>query len=414
MMIMNNIAFRGLLNMKISFIKKCFVFTYIVLLTSHINLYPIDTENVYKLRHSFLSVNLEDKLQILKAKLNDSSKELVPLYYDAINYFQNSYEVLKDNSLFLDIGIIAINKMGELKEKSAVQDIRYLFSIVENEDFKIECLKTLSVIIEKDAGFITYLNSRYETGLNDLLDGKVIDIRLLISYAQVLGNFADVSSFEFLFKTLLYPVSENLKKAVKEALNNISFNYFYEIIGKFQEKNIQYIYTLYLLAKENKKIPSVQLGEITEKVLSYALSQLDVEPENAEKLILQTLPVLSELKWSRASTDVNKVFYFEQSKYNQINSSSEILIRVIDCMGNLATSESAKNLSIFLDVLNSKTEKTKQYSEPLMLSVIMALGRLGDCTAFDYLLHVEYLGYSEKIKQAARSAIEELNWQIKN
>ena len=45
-----------------------------------------------------------------------------------------------------------------------------------------------------------------------------------------------------------------------------------------------------------------------------------------------------------------------------------------------------------------------------MLSVITALRKLGDKTAFDYLLYVEYLNYSETVKQASRNAIEELKW----
>ena len=63
-----------------------------------------------------------------------------------------------------------------------------------------------------------------------------------------------------------------------------------------------------------------------------------------------------------------------------------------------------------LGVLNSETEKTKEYSERLMLALIKALERLGDKTAFDYLLNIEYLNYSETVKQAAKDAIGELKW----
>jgi len=394
------------------YLKLCLI-RYTVLtffVCTFVNLYSNEAETLNELRRNFVSAGIDEKLALLKSLPDSADINLIPLYKDVINYFHNSYEILSGDTRLLNIGIIAVKKIGELNEKSAVQDIRYLFSAVENEDFKIACLKTLSVLIEKDSGFITYLNSRYDSGLSDLLAGKKLNINLLISYAEALGNFADASSFDVLFRTLLYPVSENLKKAVTNALNNISFDYFYEIVGKKDEKNIQYIWTLYLLAKGNKNISSGGLGEITESVLSYGIEHLKTEPENAEKLVLETLKTLSNLKWSKASADVNKFFFFEQTAWKQGKIPSEVFIQVIDCMGNLGTPESSRNLSILLGALNSETEKTKQYDESLILAVITALGRLGDKTAFDYLLYVEYLDYSQTVKQASRNAIEELKW----
>ncbi|WP_024466460.1 hypothetical protein [Treponema pedis] len=396
----------NLINLKKHFTRSL---TAVFLCFFFLNLYPETADTLTDLRSDFVLANIEDKVQILKnAELSGSN--LIPLYKDCVKYVENSYAILGDDTRLLTIGIIGVTKLGELGEKSSAQDIRYLFSTVENEDFKIACLKSLSVLLEKDSGFTVYLNSLYENSLSDLLAGKKLNINLLIAYAQALGNFADTSSFEVLFKTLLYPVNETLKKAVKTALNNISFDYFYEIAYKKAEKNVQYIWTLYLLAKENKKIPGGQLGEISETVLSYGIENLETERELAEKLIEETLPVLADLKWSKASSGVNKFFYFKQAALKQAGISYESLIPVIDCMGNLGTAESSQNLSIFLGVLNSETEKTKQYDEKLMLSVITALGRLGDKTAFDYLLYVEYLNYSETVKQASRNAIEELKW----
>ena len=165
------------------------------------------------------------------------------------------------------------------------------------------------------------------------------------------------------------------------------------------------------MAKENKRIEGTELGRISELVFDYGLKNLqDVDFESAENLIEETLPVLSALKWSKASSQVNKFFYYVQGLRKTNPRGDELLIKIIDCMGNLGTIECSQNLSIFLGVLNSETEKTKQYSEPLVLSVITALRKLGDKTAFDYLLYVEYLNYSETVKQASRNAIEELKW----
>ncbi len=373
------------------------------------NVHSEDANNLNKLRSDFAAADIKEKALILK-NIEAENAALIPLYKDAVNYVQSSYEVLGNDERLLSIGIIGVTKLGEFGEKSLAQDIRYLFSMIENEEFKIACLKSLNILLEKDSAFTGYLNSLYETAFSNLLAGKKSNIKLLIAYADALGNFADSSSFDILFKTFLYPVNENLKQAVKNALNNISFDYFYEIIGKMSENNIQYVRMLYLLAKENKKLSNGRLGEITEAVLNYGIKNLDTDSETAENLIVETLDVLADLKWSRASADVNKFFYFEQTVWMRGDISSDALIRIIECMGNLGTAESSHNLSIFLGLLNAETEKTKHYDEKLVFSVIKALGKLGDKTAFDYLLYIEYLDYSETVKQAARDAIEELKW----
>lgn len=391
-------------------------FTVFIFLLSILNTAPIhgieENEEVSDLseqRKIFATGNIETKIEILRKIAKTEDKMFLPLFYDAVEYLQNSYSILNNNNSLLEIGKLTVTNLGNLNEKKAAPKIRYLFSTIDDEDFQIICLTCLSKLMEHDANFIQYLNSLYQDGFSDLISGRKMNTNLLIAYADALGKFADSSSFEILFTTLLYPVSDNLKTSVKNALGNISFDYFYEIVEKTAEKNIQYIWTLYSLASDNKKISNTQLGEITEKVISYAIDFLESDTENAEKLIIKTLPVLSDLKWSKAADCINQFFYFEQTKWKK-EKKSDTLIKVINCMGNLGSTESSRNLLLFLGALNSETEKTKQYDEPLVIAAIEALGRLGDKTAFDYLLYIEYLDYSEPVKQAAKHAIEELSW----
>lgn len=383
----------------------------LVFIFCRFSVFAIDQDELLNLRKDFISAGIDAKAVILRSLSQSDDRSLIPIYQDAVEYVKNSYAILQNDEKLLNIGIIAVTKLGELNDLKASGSIRYLFSTVENEDFQIACLKSISKLVQKDSAFTDYLNSLYETGLSDLISGKAFNVNLLRVYAETLGNFADPSSFDVLIKTLFYPVNDGLKNTVKTALNNISFNYFDEIFAKTLQKNIQYIWTLYLLAKENKRIEGTELGRISELVFDYGLKNLqDVDFESAENLIEETLPVLSALKWSKASSQVNKFFYYVQGLRKTNRRGDELLIKIIDCMGNLGTIECSQNLSIFLGVLNSETEKTKQYSEPLVLSVITALRKLGDKTAFDYLLYVEYLNYSEMVKQASRNAIEELKW----
>lgn len=373
-------------------------------------IYAQENGNIGPLRQDFAKADLAGKVTILKRLSASKNAAAVPLYKDAVEYTERAYRILQNDPQLLDLGTMAVTGLGEFKEKSAAQNIRYLFSTIENEAFKIACLKSLSVLIERDSVFTAYLNTLYENGFSDLLAGKKFNINLLAAIADALKSFADPSSFEILFKTLLYPVSEKLKTAVKSALNDIPFDYYSEIVGKQDREDLQYIYTLYVSAKENRRLEKQDLGKISEAAIRYGLENADSYPEQSERLIAETLNVLSDLHWSNASDSVNAYFFRTQKKRKTGEDGVSALIPVIECMGNLGTAESSANLSIFLGVLNSETEKTKEYSERLMLALIKALEKLGDKTAFDYLLNIEYLNYSETVKQAAKDAIGELKW----
>ena len=72
------------------------------------------------------------------------------------------------------------------------------------------------------------------------------------------------------------------------------------------------------------------------------------------------------------------------------------------------THEAAVRLSLYLDLLNSDVEGGKSVEDVIVLAVIQALGDLGDRVAFDYLLYLSVLDYSDSIKKAASEIIEKL------
>ena len=392
-----------------TFFSKLYLFFLFFTIIYSSKIFALEDDTVNLLRKDFAKADIARKLQIIQSISEKEKAETALIYKDALEYVQNSYKILNNDKELLEIGKIAVTKLSEFKEKAPSSDIRYLFSAIEDEEFQIACLKTLSVLIDKDSNFAQYLNLLYEEGFADLIAGKKFNINLLEAYAETLKNFAEPSSFEILFKTLLYPVNENLKNTVKTALTNIPFNYYNEIVAKTNQRDVQYIYTLYLLAKENKHIEKKDLGRISEAVIKYGLDNLVFLPQESENLITETLDVLSYLNWSNASESVNAYFFYAQ-KNRKKEGGINALIPVIDCMGNLETAECSQNLSIFLGVLNSETEKTKEYNERLMLVIIKALGKLGDKTAFDYLLNIGYLNYSDEIKRASQTAIGELKW----
>jgi hypothetical protein len=63
-----------------------------------------------------------------------------------------------------------------------------------------------------------------------------------------------------------------------------------------------------------------------------------------------------------------------------------------------------------LQFINAQTEQGAPFDEDILLASIAALGKLGDKAAFDYLLQIGYLQYTEAIKRAAKEALLKLRW----
>ena len=84
---------------------------------------------------------------------------------------------------------------------------------------------------------------------------------------------------------------------------------------------------------------------------------------------------------------------------------------VILALANTSPIESVPLLTAYLEDLNNLTEKGNVVSSDVILAVIKSLGTIGDKSAFDSLLAVTYLNYSEQVLSAARAALSGLRWQ---
>ena len=82
----------------------------------------------------------------------------------------------------------------------------------------------------------------------------------------------------------------------------------------------------------------------------------------------------------------------------------------MDIKKELAISKASSILSDYLAFFNAQTEQGISCSEPVVLAVISSLGNLGNKIAFDNLLYVGYLSYSDEIIEASRVALAGLKF----
>jgi hypothetical protein len=107
---------------------------------------------------------------------------------------------------------------------------------------------------------------------------------------------------------------------------------------------------------------------------------------------------------------VIKQYYRVQKDFQTGTASKDRLLEAIRCLGAMGSSEAAQVLALQLSVFNSETERSGKYDEAVILALINALGEIGDKVAFDYLLYIGYLSYSEHVQASAREALNRLKW----
>lgn len=151
--------------------------------------------------------------------------------------------------------------------------------------------------------------------------------------------------------------------------------------------------------------------------MAAALASYD-EPEPRSPVELQALRELrlaaarqlKALGWQKASPLAIKHFRLVQADYAKGAAAKTELLEAVACLGAMGSSEAAQALALHLQLINAQTEQGSPYDEPLVLAVIAALGELGDKAAFDYLLQMGYLPYTDTVKRAAREALLKLKW----
>jgi hypothetical protein len=132
--------------------------------------------------------------------------------------------------------------------------------------------------------------------------------------------------------------------------------------------------------------------------------------QSIRELRLASIRELRALKWQRASSLAVSHFKLILADYAKGAASKADFLEAIGCLGSMGSTEAAQALALYLQFINGQTEQGSPYDEEILLASIGALGDLGDKVAFDYLLQIGYLQYSDAVKRAAKEALLKLRW----
>ena len=144
--------------------------------------------------------------------------------------------------------------------------------------------------------------------------------------------------------------------------------------------------------------------------IAQSASQSPVEIQSLRELRLSAARELTALKWQKASPLAVQHFRLVLADYAKGAASKTDFLEAIACLGAMGSTEAAQALALYLQLINAQTEQGSPYDEDILIASINALGELGDKVAFDYLLQIGYLQYSEAVKRAAKDALLKLRW----
>jgi hypothetical protein len=373
-------------------------------------------------QRNFMRASLSTKAGILlDAATDDRASEFIgDLYEFALNFSLQNVEILRGDPDLINVTVIAVRGLGSSDQVRSLDSLWKVFTGFRDSQARIAALETLAVLGKGDAQvaenlnqFLANQNSLYRSGLD-------VDIPTLSACVTALGALGQESSFPVLYAALTTGYPDPVGTQAMEAMESLPGDLKENLIEILRKNPPGEKLMVFRTAISSGRMSGADKGSFAETALEIGMDSESYAGTNTTLVTLCSLAVktLTDFKWTRASSVVLRYFYQVQSEYQENRSSrgKERLLEVIACLAVMDSSDAAQALSLQLGYLNSQFERTNidgasgDYDESLVLGVIAALGQLANKIAFDNLHYIGYLDYPERIKAAAREALNNLKW----
>lgn len=357
----------------------------------------------------FAKGNIAEKTAAVKCAGENSS-----LAKTALDFVIDNAEILKNDRDFAGLAVAAVLSFPVDEYKNSPTEVVERFSKVilalDDANVKISVFEKLAAFYnEQEHGGSVKLVNEYlanAAASNIALDDTVKKA------VEVLGIIGYGSSFSVLYSILRMVKWQEIHPNIEDALVSIADKSLNEIVDTVSKSELVELKLLFKIYAKNDKISSTLQCEIAEKILNrsmiiarnFSLSNdlADFQLENAK--------ILAENRWTRSAELGQDYFNLARKAYENKFLSEERFAVAIDCVEKISSHEAVKYLSEYMQKMNKAQESGGFPSKAVVLATINALGSLGDKSAFDCLLYVTYLNYSEDVTAAARNALTRLKW----
>lgn len=369
----------------------------------------------------FVMGSVQDKTIILqdiseKYSFADESSPAVfkTMPLEAVTFVVTAVQNVGVQQSLIDLALVAV-PLYPVQNQGDIALLWSLFKQVPSKELYVKIFDKLLKLPENSKLLYNYSEDMYAFVLEDINSGLANKEASLLA-TEIMGRINKSTSFKNLFNLYLANTDEDLNTVIEASLlktlpvsETVALSLMEDTSVSVREK-----LSFFYLVQSSPEISDIFKSDLAEKLLSIATINVgDSEEERAELIELQfaTLHRLSSSLWVKAMDTVVDFFPIARSEYEQGLISAEQFVDVLYCLQNFATNGSVAVLNGYLKDLNSAASTDmSSVDENVVMAVITGLGALGSKEAFDNLLYVTYLPYSEKVRTAARDAMAMLQW----
>jgi len=366
-------------------------------------------------RQNFIRASLDAKAEILLDAATDeqAASFIGPLYDYALNFVLRNADMLGGDPQMIYLASVAARGAGTTGYYYIIDTLWDVFQRFKNSAVRTEIIESLAILGKGNVRVAAYLNNYLEDQNRLRYTQYDIDYPVISACIAALAELGDASSFAAVFGAMAAEYSPEITQQAAAALETLPGDYrqfLNELIlyGSPSEK-----YAAFSVAADNPRFSTIEQGRLAETAmeqgLDYQASTINDYNFLASLRYAAALE-LTRLSWIQANALVIRHFYRVQNDYNRVYATKERYIEAIYCLGAMGTSEAAVQAALQLGLLNSYAEQTGVFDTEITVALIYVTGSIGDKSASDPLLAIEYLPYSDEIKAAAKEALDRLRW----
>ena len=363
-------------------------------------------EQIMILKKTFYRGNLQDKIQVI-SEAATMEENLEEIFLSSMDFVVKYGDILKTDDSMIQLAKITVENLDKVDKSKVSQFFIDLFPLYDSEIIRNSILNSISKLQINDSKINIVLK---DYGFSLLENPQEEPMELLVSTMEQID---DSSFFPVLFK---YAASTNVPESVRKQSENVISGfverYKTDMVSIIEKGSLSEKHLALKIVLNNEKNSDFLRAEIAEKALQVSIIYIGDTNQKNELIDFQLSAIreLRRVSWTRSADLVVSFFNFARSEYENESLAEDDYIEIISCVEELATSKASSILSDYLAYFNSQTEQGISCSESVVLAVINALGNLGNKTAFDNLLYVGYLSYSEEIIEASRVALAGLKF----
>ena len=310
----------------------------------------------------------------------------------------------EDTIALLNESILSIQKNSLLSDSDVSSKLCDVFKTYTSDTVKENVISRFKTFPSNAA--VSIVNAYISQAIQNSVP-MTQTVRTSIQFLKTNGN---TTSFRLLFVADVLDVWNQEHDFIAGAWGPLANNSESEILQLLSGADMDEKLAILNAVKENPYVLKKIKGEVAENALSEAIYNVDDSSQSVIKLQLASFKLISDSMWTRASSLSLSYFQIAKKEYESGYITALDFCSVIEGLTHVATAKTGEVLSQYLDLLNRSMEAKSAPEKVVVLSVINALGGLGDKTAFDSLLYVTYLEYPEEVISCARNALAKLKW----